>query len=136
MPKTLLILGGYGNAGRAIASLLLQECSDVGVIIAGRNLTAAQEYADKLNEKYNDERARARQVDASSVQSLDEAFQDIDMVVVASSTTAFAHQVLEAGTSGISLFHSIETYSNILLHFLPQRSRRILIISIFKSPTA
>lgn len=96
MHKNLLILGGYGNAGRPIASLLLQESQDVFVTIAGRNLAAAQEYVDKLNATCGDERARARQVDASSPESLDEAFRDIDMVVVASSTTPYAQQVLEA----------------------------------------
>jgi len=95
MPKTLLILGGYGNAGRPIADLLLKE-SDARVIIAGRNLLLAQEQAVKLNASYSGERAQARRVDASSPESLEEAFQDVDMVVVASSTNAFTYQVLDA----------------------------------------
>lgn len=95
MPKTLLILGGYGNAGRAIADLLLKE-SEARVIIAGRNLDLAQEQADKLNAAYSGQRAQARRVDASSPESLDEAFRDIDMVAVASSTKAFTYQVLDA----------------------------------------
>lgn len=59
--KSIMILGGYGNAGRSIASLLLQEAPDVDIVIAGRNLVAAQEYVDKLNENYVRDRARARQ---------------------------------------------------------------------------
>lgn len=94
--KSIMILGGYGNAGRSIASLLLQEAPDVDIVIAGRNLVAAQEYVDKLNENYVRDRARARQVDASSPDSLDTAFHDVDMVVVASSTTQYTQLVVEA----------------------------------------
>lgn len=95
MPKTILILGGYGNAGRPIADLLLKE-SDVNVIIAGRNLALAQDEADKLNAAHGKGRASARQVDASSSESLKQGFKDIDMVVVASSTNAYTYQVLDA----------------------------------------
>ena len=96
MPKTLLILGGYGNAGREIAKLLLKE-TNVSVIIAGRNIKLAQEQADKLNAAHDSgNRAQARQVDASSPESLEAGFQDIDMVVVASSTSAFTYQILDA----------------------------------------
>ena len=60
MTKKLLILGGYGSTGRPITSLLLEEMSDVRVVIAGRNLQAAQEYTDKLNKTFDKERgARA-----------------------------------------------------------------------------
>ena len=95
MPKTLLILGGYGNAGRAIADLLLKE-SDVHVILAGRTLSLAEEQARKLNATYSGERAKACQVDASSPESLEKGFQYVDMVVVASSTSAFTYQILDA----------------------------------------
>lgn len=104
MPKTLLILGGYGNAGRAIADLLLKE-SDVRVILAGRHLTLAEEQAKKLNTAYAGDRAKARQVDASSPESLEKAFQDVDMVIVASSTSAFTHQIIDAAlTANIDYF--------------------------------
>ena len=96
MSMNIMILGGYGNAGRPIASLLLQEAPDVDILIAGRNLAAAQDYVDKLNEKYARDRAQARQVDASSPDSLDAAFRDIDMVVVASSTKQYTPLVVEA----------------------------------------
>ena len=35
-PKTLLILGGYGNTGRPLVDLLLRE-TDARMIIAGRS---------------------------------------------------------------------------------------------------
>jgi hypothetical protein len=60
---------------------LLQE-TVIDVIIAGRNLELAQQEVDKLNKSFSGERARARKVDASSTTSLEDAFQDIDMVVV------------------------------------------------------
>lgn len=40
MAMTFLVLGGYGNTGRLIARLLLQE-SDVHVVLAGRSLERA-----------------------------------------------------------------------------------------------
>jgi saccharopine dehydrogenase (NAD+, L-lysine-forming) len=42
MQKKVLILGGYGNTGFLIAKLRLQE-SDVQLVIAGRNLSRAQQ---------------------------------------------------------------------------------------------
>ncbi|HIH44074.1 MAG TPA: KR domain-containing protein [Candidatus Methanoperedenaceae archaeon] len=35
--KTFLILGGYGNVGRVLAQLLLQE-TDLNLVLAGRNV--------------------------------------------------------------------------------------------------
>lgn len=46
--KTILILGGYGNTGRALARLLLQE-SNALLVIAGRNIDKAQGFSDELN---------------------------------------------------------------------------------------
>lgn len=97
MAKTILILGGYGNAGRLIAEHLLQETNtDVRLVLAGRNLSRAQELAISLNEKHPGARVTTERVDASVDQDLDTAFDKVDMVIVASSTVAYAETVVRA----------------------------------------
>jgi NAD(P)-dependent dehydrogenase (short-subunit alcohol dehydrogenase family) len=93
--RNILILGGYGSTGFPIARHLLQE-SDVHLILAGRSLEKAQSASNNLNTLFSGSRVAALAVDASDPESLWTAFQDIQMVVVASSTVAYARQVAEA----------------------------------------
>jgi saccharopine dehydrogenase (NAD+, L-lysine-forming) len=95
MKGTALILGGYGNTGFLIAGLLMKE-SALDLIIAGRNLERAQAKADELNAERNATRASAMRVDASDPATLKEAFQQVDLVVVASSTIAYVENVARA----------------------------------------
>ena len=100
MQLRILILGGYGNTGFLIARLLLQEC-DVHLVIAGRNLSRAQRAADELNREFHTDRVSSKQVDATSTNSLEAAFEGVNIVVVASSKIDYARNVsdlaLEAG---------------------------------------
>jgi saccharopine dehydrogenase (NAD+, L-lysine-forming) len=93
--KTILILGGYGNTGRPLARLLLQE-SDAQLVLAGRNLEKAQVLANELNHAFEGNRVRGACVDASDVESMKQAFTGVDFVVVASSTSQFTRQVATA----------------------------------------
>ena len=93
--KVILILGGYGNTGRPLARLLLQE-SDVQLVLAGRNLEKAQAYASELNNSFESHRVSGERVDASDMAQLKQAFSAVDLVVVASSTTQFTRQVATA----------------------------------------
>ena len=52
--NTVLILGGYGNAGLAIARLLVSQ-TKVGIILAGRTVDRAQRAAQQLNAEFVDE---------------------------------------------------------------------------------
>lgn len=104
MSKRILILGGAGNTGCKIA-LLLALITDVELVLAGRNLDKAQAMADALNDDVGGARVTARQVDASDVDALLAAFSEVDAVVVASSTTAYAWQVAHvAMAAGIDYF--------------------------------
>lgn len=98
--KSILILGGYGNAGLAIARLLASQ-TNVGIILAGRNGTQAQRAAEQLNAEFQTDYVSGLHVNAASHESLVEAFKQVDMVVVASSTIEFtsivAQSALEAG---------------------------------------
>ncbi|HSB67550.1 MAG TPA: saccharopine dehydrogenase NADP-binding domain-containing protein [Anaerolineales bacterium] len=109
--KTILILGGYGNTGRPLAHLLLQE-SDAKVVIAGRNREKAECLAGELAEVYGEGRVQAVSVDASNLESMLQAFRGIDIVVVASSTTQYTLQVataaLEAGVDYLDVQYSTQ----------------------------
>src|SRR4030066_214172 len=90
-----MILGGYGNTGRALARLLLQE-SDARLVLAGRNMDKAKQLADELNRTYKGDMVRGMRVDASDMASLRQAFHGIDFVVVAFSTAQYTPPVAEA----------------------------------------
>jgi hypothetical protein len=93
--KTILILGGYGNTGRPLARLLLQE-SDAQLVLAGRSLEKAQVLANELNHAFEGKRVSGACVDASNMASLRQVFAGVDFVVMASSTVQFTRQVTTA----------------------------------------
>lgn len=95
MNKTFLILGGYGNAGRLIAELLLQE-TPVQLVLAGRNLDQAQRQAQILNQQFNTHRVTGIYLDAANLASLKEAFAPIDLVIVASSTSDYIENIVQS----------------------------------------
>lgn len=95
MSKTILILGGYGNAGLFIAQYLLQE-TDANIILSGRNQDKAAKKAAELNAKYKTDRASARKADASDIGSLTSALQGVDFIVAASSTIDYAENTAKA----------------------------------------
>jgi saccharopine dehydrogenase (NAD+, L-lysine-forming) len=103
----ILILGGYGMTGRPLAELLLQETS-ARLALAGRTLPKAQAFANVLNNRFPDERVRAVFADASNPDSLNTAFQGIDIVVVASSTAAYTIQVARAALSAGSDYLDVQ----------------------------
>lgn len=95
MGKRILILGGYGNTGYKIAEYLLQKRKDVALIIAGRNLENAELAAERLRQITGGKRVNGAHVDAANAHSLEKAFRNIDMVVVASSTIQYTKNVVE-----------------------------------------
>jgi hypothetical protein len=95
-PKSILILGGYGITGGMIAQLLLQE-TDASLVIAGRSLEKATAKAAELNNQVGGDRVKGCAADAADVNSLQQAFQGMDMVIAASSTSQYVREV--AGTA-------------------------------------
>jgi saccharopine dehydrogenase-like NADP-dependent oxidoreductase len=110
-PKTILLLGGYGNAGRPLAGLLLQE-TNARLVLAGRSAEKAASAASVLNGICAGERVTSIVADASDPASLKRAFQGVDLVVVASSTARYAGQVagaaLEAGIDYLDIQYSTQ----------------------------
>ncbi len=93
--KPILILGGYGSTGRVVTSLLAKE-TKYPLIVAGRNLSKAEDLANQLNKKFKTKRISAIFCDASKKESLKDAFRGIKLVVVASNTAEYAPSVAKA----------------------------------------
>ncbi len=94
MEQKILILGGYGNAGFLIGRLLLQE-SNVQLVISGRNLSRAKKAADELNRAFNTNRVSGKRVDAADTNSLETALEGVSLILVASSTIDYVHNVCD-----------------------------------------
>lgn len=89
----ILILGGYGYTGKLLSKHLLAH-SDAKLIIGGRHLDKANEFAEELG---GDSRISTVQVDASDAKSLASALQnDVDILVVAAPTSQYAETVARA----------------------------------------
>jgi len=95
---TILILGGYGQAGSLFCWYLLRE-TPVHIIIAGRHLDKADALAERLRKDFSATRIFTRYVEASDRKSLQNAFCDIDLVLVAATTTQWAKQIAEVALS-------------------------------------
>jgi saccharopine dehydrogenase (NAD+, L-lysine-forming) len=109
--KTILILGGYGNTGRPLSRLLLQE-TDARLVLAGRNIEKAKQLAVEFNQAFAGNRVKGVYADAANITSLRQAFKGIDFVVVASSTAQYTKEVatvaLEAGVDYLDVQYSSE----------------------------
>ena len=114
--QTILILGGYGNTGRPLARLLLQE-SDTQLVLAGRDIAKASRVADELNSVFEGDRVGAARVDASDVTGLRNAFAGVNFVIMASSTTQFTRQVAQAALEARIGYLDIQ-YSSPKIEFL------------------
>ena len=91
----ILILGGTGYTGKPLARLLLQH-SEASITLAARHLEKAQALADEFNHQFPGGRTSAVYADAADGNSLQAAFQDQDLILVASPTTAQAEAVTNA----------------------------------------
>lgn len=79
---TILVLGGYGSAGRTIARLLLQATDVQKVIIAGRNEAKARRQSEALAAEFGPERVSPLVVDADDRIGLGQALAQVDLVIV------------------------------------------------------
>lgn len=112
--KKLLILGGYGNTGRLIAQLLLQE-TNAELILAGRSIKKSEELARLFNDDFEGSRVSGIYADASDAENLKQAFHGMNLVIVASSTAQYAKYVvmsaLEVGIDYMDIQYSTEKTS-------------------------
>ncbi|MBK8489698.1 MAG: saccharopine dehydrogenase NADP-binding domain-containing protein [Saprospirales bacterium] len=90
----ILLIGGYGNAGRCIAEYLLKYTSDTIVILAGRQEEKARAVAQSLSSTFPG-RTKGLRIDLADPNSIDEAFQAVDFVVNAAGAIPFTKNVAE-----------------------------------------
>lgn len=79
---TIGILGGYGYTGTPLVRLLLKH-TDAHIVIAGRKPQRAREAAQTWNQEFPGQRVCGVYADAACSHSLWEAFDGIDLLVVA-----------------------------------------------------
>lgn len=87
----IVVIGGYGNAGRPIVELLLKH-TDRPVVVAGRSLTRAEALVALLA----DPRVTAAQADATDPASLATLLGGAEALVVAAGTSAAWRVTAEA----------------------------------------
>jgi saccharopine dehydrogenase (NAD+, L-lysine-forming) len=120
---TIGILGGYGNTGREVARLLLEH-TDVHLLLAGRDAQKASQAAEMWNARVAGQRVRALRADAAEADSLRHAFEGIDLVVVASSSSVYVRTVAEAALAA-GIDYMDPQYSNAKLGVLRSMAARI-----------
>jgi saccharopine dehydrogenase (NAD+, L-lysine-forming) len=89
----VLILGGYGHSGRALARHLRAR-SDAKLVLAGRRLHKAEAEAREINKAYGGDQVSAMRVDAADEEGLRKALETVSMLVVAAPTTQHAPEVI------------------------------------------
>jgi len=101
--KRFLVVGGYGGAGRPLCRLLLAQ-TDSEVVVAGRDIQKAREFAKTLGEG-----AEALAVDVRDPSSLRQALPGIDMLVlaaaVAQSIGDIARTTLDSGVDFLDILY-------------------------------
>jgi len=122
-PPTLLLLGGYGNTGRALAGLLLEH-TDAHLIVAGRDAAKAQSAAAGWNARFPGDRVRGLAADAADRGSLRAACEAAQWLIAASSTSAQAGSVAEVALEA-GLDYMDPQYSRSKLAALSTLSQRI-----------
>jgi len=92
---TIMLLGGYGQTGQALAPLLLDETS-CDLVLAGRHPEKGQVLAGSLNARGATARVQVRYADAADPASLVAALVGVDLVVVVASTAVYCENVARA----------------------------------------
>ena len=93
--KTILILGGYGGTGKHVCRWLL-KATDVAIIIAGRNMQKVDTFKKQLTNEFPSKNISSIFADASDYESLIQAFQNIDMVIDATTAIGFVKNIAQA----------------------------------------
>ncbi|MEO1257770.1 MAG: SDR family NAD(P)-dependent oxidoreductase [Bacteroidota bacterium] len=113
---TILILGGYGNAGSHIAKLLLHH-TDASIIIAGRNKKKAEKKVEELKKK-NSGRVGACPLDVADKNQLKAVFQKCDLAIIAAATIPHVETIIktaiETGTDYLDTQLSFPEKINVL----------------------
>jgi saccharopine dehydrogenase (NAD+, L-lysine-forming) len=91
MSGEIVVVGGYGNAGRKIVELLLVH-TDRRIVIGGRSRARAEALVAELQSP----RLRGESIDATDPASLARALDHAELLIVAAGTSANWHTTAEA----------------------------------------
>lgn len=112
MTKPIIVIGGYGSAGRHISEYLIRYTDIPRILIAGRNMKKAFALSTKLNNTHEGYRAAAIFMDAADEVSLRQVFVDVNIAVNASSTAMhsglIADVARDTGTDYFDIQYSSE----------------------------
>jgi len=125
MNKTVLILGGYGNTGRLLAEWLLLT-TEVNLIIAGRSEIKAKTLAGDLQPRFPGKKVTGIHLDAANFNELLLAFQRVNLVIVASSTTALVENVAKAALQARIDYFDMQLSSPYKINRLRQLENEII----------
>jgi saccharopine dehydrogenase (NAD+, L-lysine-forming) len=118
----IVVVGGYGNAGRSIVELVLRH-TDRPVVVAGRSLARAEALASSLA----DPRVGAARADATDPASLGRLLAGAEALVVAAGTSdtwrVTAQAALAAGCHQFDI--QIGSAKNVGLRGLDARAREV-----------
>ncbi len=94
--KKLLIIGGYGNVGKLLATRLLEHLPEFQITLAGRNMDRAKATAEALESQFSGSKVGYTVLDAADKSTLIAPFREVDMVIAASSSMKYVRNVVEA----------------------------------------
>lgn len=124
MNKIILVLGGYGAAGRFICELLLKY-SECNLIVAGRNLDKATKCMNELNYKFKERRVTSARVDAGDYDSLSASLKNAGLILLASSTIKYTENIIKACLEYDVDYFDINVSSDIKISLLEKFKKTI-----------
>lgn len=104
--KTIVVLGAYGQVGRAVSRLLIEQ-TDGSVVLGGRRMEQLEKVAQAINRP---DRVRTCLADASQPESLRAAFRGADLVIfTATARDCVAHVARACLEAGCDYLDTLET---------------------------
>jgi len=94
MPR-ILILGGYGQTGKALTRHLLRHTT-VDILLGGRHPETAREFIEQVETGAANGRVAALRVDAGSEKDLRRALRETDLLLVAAPVAQYTEKVVRA----------------------------------------
>lgn len=129
--KKILVVGGYGNVGRKISSILASKFPQQ-VIVAGRNYQSAIALADECNNKII-----PRELDINAVDDIDFLLDDVALVIVCveQKNTRFVRQCIQKGINYIDISASYQFLAQIEeLNADAQSNKSTVVLSVGLAP--
>lgn len=93
--RTVVVLGGYGKAGAAVAHQLHGLAPDIHIVVAGRRIGEAERTARRVDNDVSG-RVTAARVDIASASELDDVLAGADLCVAALPGSAVTAGLVEA----------------------------------------